>query len=164
MLFFVVWTFYYRVIRVWKKDFPWVTFQRMLLLIAVQVIIAKKNLKVGNTFQAISKHSNQHGTTCINTHRCYDVELLRFDYKECWWSFIWLYLQGFVFQCEYLWYIGYNSKYITKKININQFGCPYPRIVYLPRLGFYQCTWMEHLTDMIHTIWMCRSICHTHKY
>ena len=69
MLFFVVWTFYYRVIRVWKKDFPWVTFQRMLLLIAVQVIIAKKNLKVGNTFQAISKHSNQHGTTCINTHR-----------------------------------------------------------------------------------------------
>ena len=46
----------------------------MLLLIAVEVIIAKKNLKVGNTFQAISKHSNQHGTTCINTHRCYDVK------------------------------------------------------------------------------------------
>ena len=61
----------------------------MLLLIAVQVIIAKKNLKVGNTFQAISKHSNQHGTTCINTHRCtknVDEVLFGYTYKGLYFS------------------------------------------------------------------------------
>ena len=123
-------------------------FNACCCLLRYKLLLRKKDLKVGNTFLTMSNLAIQ----------------MAQPYKKCWWSFIWLYLQGFVFQCEYLWYIGYNSKYITKKININQFGCPYPRIVYLHRLGFYQCTWMEHLTDMIHTIWMCRSICHTHKY
>ena len=62
----------------------------MLLLIAVQVIIAKKDFNVGNTFLTMSQLSNPNGTICINTNSCYEVELLsitifiaRFDYKEC---------------------------------------------------------------------------------
>ena len=64
----------------------------MLLLIAVQVIIAKKDLKVGNTFLTMSQLSNPNGTICINTNRCdliiknVDEVLFGYTYKGLYFS------------------------------------------------------------------------------